>query len=134
MCHMAKIRNKLNCGEQYATTTANVRKRSDAGYIHKQWAIRQHAKGVAFRSIQEELYVCSRGTVIPQGRNQLKKKWSTQVDKCLQSRRLGKRKRATGVGKSATQCCIALQLYQFCRARNTDGLVVTVKDVAAKAK
>ena len=65
--------------------------------IHKQWAIQQHAEGVAFRTIQEELHVRSRDTIILQGCNQLKKKWPTQLEMCLQARRLGKRKRASGV-------------------------------------
>ena len=50
-----KIRNKINRWDKYATTTANIRKRSDAGYVHKQWAIKHAAEGMAFKTLQEEL-------------------------------------------------------------------------------
>ena len=58
-----KIQNKINRGEKYATTTANVRKGSDARYVHKQWAIKQAAEGMAFKDRQEALYIRSRGTL-----------------------------------------------------------------------
>ena len=129
----ASIRRKLNRGEPYATNAAGVRKRSDASYHVKEWAIQQVAAGTTFHDIQEGVYVRSRGKLVLHGRTQLKKEWPKQVEKCKAARRMGNRKRAPGGGRSAKQVEVDSLLWVYFSARRDDGLAVTNRDLVAEA-